>query len=263
MNDVELVLISFFLATTMMIRQKAPFSVAYDPGARISPYSDWVARGRPEGTVFMHSTHCIDDIMRIMFMPSEGIVHIDVDLDYYSMVCTMVVCIVDTPGEQSCSVTAITCKSDNHWPTMLGPAAPNSMVGTVRAFQVNLGYLARACIVERLMTQMFGRTNDKNGSSRDGEWRFECHPYHKGRKVRRVTDAVHQRALNRFNQMQWDGGPWHRTVGTFDATDTIAAKTIQAAWRGWQARKQYRYNPYTRLGAHLVLRDFTEMVQAT
>lgn len=45
-----------------------------------------------------------------------------------------------------------------------------------------------------------------------------------------------------------------------DVTYAKHASVIQAAWRGYAARKKYRYNPYTSLGRYLVLKDFENLM---
>jgi hypothetical protein len=41
----------------------------------------------------------------------------------------------------------------------------------------------------------------------------------------------------------------------YDMTREISAIKIQAAFRGWRARMQYRYNPYSNLGRFVLLRE--------
>jgi hypothetical protein len=50
-------------------------------------------------------------------------------------------------------------------------------------------------------------------------------------------------------------GPWGHTVAHYDFEFNMAAKIIQAVFRGWQVRMKYRYNPHCGLGRHIILRE--------
>ena len=56
-----------------------------------------------------------------------------------------------------------------------------------------------------------------------------------------------------------DGAPLSMTVDlmrVIRARRTWAARTVQAAFRGWFVRKVYRFSPHNRLGRHIIARMF-------
>lgn len=45
------------------------------------------------------------------------------------------------------------------------------------------------------------------------------------------------------------------------ARETVAAVTIQSAWKGWKVRMKYRFDPRNSLGRHIVLRDMPSLLR--
>ena len=75
------------------------------------------------------------------------------------------------------------------------------------------------------------------------------------------NDAFHYIA-NPISKQTWDTA--NRIVKLIDKGQTtymrpqVAATIIQMWFKGWAARKQFRYNPHTTLGKHLVLQELKE-----
>jgi len=227
------------------------FSISFSPkeydferwyqSCQQNPYDHWLSQGKPYGTVFMYSDHTLDDVMRIVYIPYHNLIHIDMDLEYYSMVATLAVVVFQE--DKQIKIVQVSCSNKNHWPTVLGPDAPVTQDGGVEVFRENLDFLAGAEILKKTATEMFG-----------ADWSFQdltC--------VDKVAKGQESFAAQCFADIEYNRGPWGKTIGTYDQKSyEKAAMCIQAFYRGWKTRLQLRYNPENRLGYHVVSRMFTK-----
>jgi hypothetical protein len=57
---------------------------------------------------------------------------------------------------------------------------------------------------------------------------------------------------------------WFHVIGAFDFNEDnriAAATVIKKFWKGWQVRINYRFSPYNRLGAYLIMREFEKALR--
>lgn len=232
------------------------FSVSYTPiryqterhycssPTETSPYADWVKRGRPENTTFRYTHHGWRDVQVFAYMPNNG---------------TLLV--INTGGEVqlraelSLSVdeenmtlyaTAASCECRNEGYGTL----PNTYVsdfpdGKGGIYMMRKAFAYRHIHLDLVAHMFFG-----------ADWRFALLPLV---SLPQVPEALRTAVKESSDSMAWVYGPWDKAVALYDRVPDEAATKIQAAFRGWQARMAYRYNPYTSLGRHLVLRDAREL----
>lgn len=230
------------------------FSISYTPkfhkwdrycsSSEPSPYLDWIKRGRPENTTFRYTRHGSEHVDEFAYLPSKNtmlLVYGGVELK------TEITFNVDE-ANKTLHVTAVSCvcecdcdsDDDSFWKSPFN------------GFTEGLPMLKRALDwhninLEFVVHQLIGV-----------DWHVAPLPD----EVPQVPEALRIAVNESSDRMYWDRGPWNKTVALYDPVPDEAATKIQAAFRGWCVRMKYRYNPYTCLGRHLILRDARELICA-
>jgi hypothetical protein len=107
-------------------------------------------------------------------------------------------------------------------------------------------------ILDNITTHMFGNdwkfTCDRNNSSVNTH---EGESVHDNNMIQRVE------YFRKMMSIQ-PNGPGH-VIGIYDmSSENDAATKIQAVFRGWKARKEFRFDPKTRLGKFCIEQMFQE-----
>lgn len=233
------------------------FSVSYTPvrykterhycssPTAFGAYVDWVKRGRPENTTFRYTHHGWRDVEVFAYMPSNGTMLVTNTGGEVELEACYVTLSVDE-ANKIMSVTAVSCECrneedyyDGYHDFPDGKGGLNMMKRAFAFLNISVDFVAR---------KLFGV-----------DWRFAPLPLV---KLPRVPEALCTAVKESSDSMAWEYGPWDKAVALYNRVPDEAATKIQAAFRGWQARMAYRYNPYTCLGRHLVLRDAKELIGA-
>ena len=100
------------------------FSVSYSPKCYehehwyhttpAAPYDDWVARGRPQETIFTYSNHCNDDILRYYFMPAERLAIMDYYVEFMGDVTVVARLSMDS-RERTIEIDRMHCTRISYW----------------------------------------------------------------------------------------------------------------------------------------------------
>jgi IQ calmodulin-binding motif len=234
-------------------------------------FQEWLSSCRPYGaSYFYYDTADAYRHLHLLFVPhsnKEGVIHVRADMNYLDMLCTMTVAINER--RKRVSVTGVTCDTHIVWPEYysLPLELPRMVHGGVKHYKHSVAFLEGEWDIERCIADKFfgpewkltcSKTNGghENGTSKKGK---------KNTKVRMVPYELHESGLDKIDHhMTRYPGPWKPMgeVVCFYDLDRYnrAATRLQATWKGWLARRDYRYNPYTTLGRHLVLRDFEDLL---
>lgn len=203
-----------------------------------TPYSDYLSLKCPTKAAFKFTKHMMDDVLTIIFDPNLSALYFDIRCDYWSASAVAIVQ-VDSATKRL-RITAANCKAKDIWPEINGYACPHG-VGGARFMRKILSHVSDLDVLGIAARQFFG-----------SQWSFVT-PIKRGT----IPDMRVVEAMRAWDfELEYSRGPWNKTTAHFDTTDTEikAATRIQAAFKGWQARMKYRYNPYTNLGRYVALR---------
>lgn len=202
-----------------------------------SPYQDWIRLRRPAPAIFKYTQHMMFDILTVIFDPNINGLFIDVELEEWSMTATAHM-IPDTMHKTLHIENAI-CTAKNLWPFNLG--CPSG-TGGARFMRKALGFVRDLDVLRLVAREFFGP-----------DWTV----LHIKRGKLSESSILIEEMQDWHDVLWYPKGPWGKTTASFNTIQTCekAATKIQAVFRGWKARMQYRYNPYTRLGRYVVLRE--------
>ena len=212
-----------------------------------TPYEDWVRRGRPHDTMFEHSEHRQDDIFKMFMRPAEHVVHIAVDLEYYTFSASATVDV--DPVAKTVRIDRLLCRSYNVWPELVSKDAPRSGSGGVEHLKANVRFIGRdEASLELLVVLFFGPGWTAVVPLTRPEIAAADYALAEGCLVVQTTATTRRRR------------PWGKVVASYRPARTDAAVTIQRHFRGWRVRMRTAFDPHTRLGAYYALRAFREML---
>ena len=217
----------------------ASFSMTYSPKKGISPYQDWLRLRRPAPAIFKYTDHMLDNIFTVIFDPNLNGLLIDIELEEWTMKAT--VRMIPDNMHKTLRIECATCTATNYWPLMNGPGCPSGS-GGARFMRKSLGFVRDLDVLKLVARELFGI-----------DWTVL--PIGRG-KLSDSSNLIEE--MQDWHEVLWyPKGPWGKTTASFNTIQTCenAATKIQAVFRGWKARMKYRYNPYTRLGRYIVLRE--------
>lgn len=209
----------------------------------ISPYDDWIRNGCPSVAAFKYTDqigrdNLIDNMIWYIYDPNLRALYINFWFDYYIMTAVMTIT-VDHKNKALC-IRDTYCRADDHWPTMNGEGCPNGE-GTATLLRKALNWNSNLDPLNKIAAEFFGK-----------EWKFLGVP----KKSNKTEEWIIKEMEYWQDALSYKEGQWDMTIAYFDKSFVEeAATTIQAAFRGWSARMKYRFNPYTRLGRFVVLKD--------
>ena len=213
------------------------FSIDYRKKGK-SPYQDWIHFHRPTTAVFKYTQHMFDDIVTVIFDPTLNGLFIYIELEEWTMKATARA--IPDDQHKKLRIESATCTATDFWPLMNGSRCPSG-VGGARFMRRALGFVRDLDLLNMVARKFFGH-----------EWTVS----RIGRGTLKDPSLIEE-MQDWCDTLWYSKGPWGRVTASFNITSTLekAATKIQAVFRGWAARMKYRYNPYTRLGRYVVLRD--------
>lgn len=199
------------------------FSIVYKESS-VSPYDDWIRRGKPNlfyiNYIQSGETSCRFDIV---FVPRFKMLSIRACPNGFGVIAKLR---VDTAA-QRLKIKASTC----NWKDQCG--------GNDLTFKV-----INSDLLQSIATNIFGK-----------EYTFAPYSGSKKRLQNGHWQAFEFQALRKLLPLKCDRGAWTLLTSYCDVTQEVAATKIQACFRGWRVRMQYRYNPYNCLGRYVILKE--------
>lgn len=217
------------------------YSVVYSNGGP-SPYEEWLHTFKNDHACMRFIDNKIGAFssLRSTCIPSTQLLYVECELAYWSMEATLRLNICHV--QKRVEVIAVSCQSRTYWENFY-PSAPIGY-GCGAFFQRCLqnihNVLDNVNILQMIVTRFFGE-----------HWQLDIHKH-----AKHVTKRDSNEVYERTSFMQYmSPGRSGKVIVYYDLTEEHeAASVIQACFRGWQARRDYRFNPHTRLGRYLVLR---------
>ena len=215
-----------------------------------SPYIDWSLnkKRRPATVVFQYAKHWIDSDMFVYYQPSEQLVSIYLELDYYSFELKATLKINDI--DRTIDIDRIHCECFNAWPELNGLPASGcdgrceNRSGGMALYKKNLQDLLPTYDIsmEHVATLFFGP-----------DWKVKALPLTRPK----LADDTSRDDMRLFFD-DYRFGPWARLIGKFVPDEDASAIIIQKCFRGWIARLKYSFNPNTTLGKYYALKKFAD-----
>jgi hypothetical protein len=228
--------------------QMSQFCVSFKHGGQLHvhvtcpetrPHDDWIKRCRPRCSAFVYSKHCNKDVLRLTYIPNDGLVHLFIHIEWNN-------------GHSHSTETTTKIRLDER----------EKIIHVIGAFSESryepdtnyvydtggLEYLKENIELYRqvLTHHIFGK-----------EWRV----------VVGDGDDSHVITLETVNIFKCFQDSIHcvdlvnNTIGIYDMSfENRCATQIQAVFRGWQARREFRFDPATTLGRFCVERMFSELL---
>jgi hypothetical protein len=174
-------------------------------------------------------------------LPHESIVHVVVLSDYYN-IDSIIGIEVD---EKESIVQVVKARCRTHVDYYRTPRTFED--GGLEVFVKSLEMFTTDIILGNIANMFFGEEWDVLIGQGDG-----------------VVDVKMVDRVKYFRDLisVHDTGPWNKTIGIYDMTHEVRAATkIQAMFRGWKARKEFRFDPETTLGRFYIARMFEELLE--
>lgn len=198
-----------------------------------SPYGDWVQMRCPKNAVFQHTNFKDYKNMcgvQYVYTPSIEVLHIECGFSSSQMRAKL--CVSVNSAAKYIHVKSVDCRFTENW-------FKTTKYGGYELLRESIKFYAShgICILQKF-------THDKIAVEFFGVgWEFV------------FIDSI------QHDGTEWNGGcnfvrgPNDKTIAYFDPEQDIAATKIQAAFRGWKVRMQYRYNPHNCLGKYVILKS--------
>ena len=203
-----------------------------------SPYDDWIRIGCPTAAAFRYTEHHGDDVAVYVYLPCKGLLSISLRFEYTDLFSEMHV-VIDS-YKKRIRTKAISCTSLDHWPEMHYSRCPVGEGGG-QLLRKAIEFYSEVKVLETIAEEFFGL-----------DWKFARLP----KRVPRVRQDDRDYLHGKVDMLDYNRGPWTKTTAYFYPELDTAATKIQAAFKGWKVRMQYRYNPYNRLGQHVIMKAF-------
>jgi hypothetical protein len=192
-----------------------------------SPYEDWIKRGCPEDVCISYCWHSNETAEYFVLIPHLNIFYAygHVSMQHGFTAIEAVVKFKVDRGNRTIALTGAVCRTPRMAPVWGGI----NHFGQAIMYDDSVMYGAMK-LFGRRWTYKYGpasfmpRSMMKIGRSYDDQ----CHPV-------QTT-------------------PWNYVIGHYSTSRRDAAIKIQAAFRGWRVRMQYRYSPYNNLGRHVIMK---------
>lgn len=202
-----------------------------------SPYMDWIHKGSPLYAVFQYTKSTREIDIRYVFIPSKELLHIECAFKcfYFTMQAQLNVS-VDRYKKQI-HAKSVKCERYDCYLSSEG-----FRTGGAYLFRDGLDKFrhrqVRIYVLEKIASEFFGVG-----------WKF------KPLLMLRDSKTIHMGEWMAMLDSNSGSYPLDKTIAYFNLEPDVAATIIQAAFRGWRVRMQYRYSPYNNLGRYVILRE--------
>ena len=220
------------------------FCISYKESCAESPYEDWINSGKPE-TAAIRSCQGVRYVSGVqtpnidyVLVPNMDLLRIEVSFLVCGFRATTKVT-VDTDNRMV-HITEAHCSA---WNSDKSSQAPTGS-GSIELLSKLIHFYNKNCnnkigLCDSIAQNIFGNF-----------WRMSRMPVKDKRlsysHVERLNDWLYKHNFDRKHTARY---------AYYDMTRDISAIKIQAAFRGWRTRMQYRYNPYNNLGRFVILRE--------
>lgn len=177
--------------------------------------------------------HIMDDCLYYGLSLEKNTFEIEYEISYYNL--KVIGDLTINEPKKVIQIEHLSYISTNRWDVVCRiPSSEGSMPGLRK---LEKKYFPNHSILGGMIRHMFGR-----------EWKVDQRPC-KGH-----FDG-------KYGNYDWysdDSHPWSQTVLYVNMLRSVSATKIQAAFRGWKDRMEYRFNPNKTLGKHIALKLLDE-----
>lgn len=219
------------------------YSIAYKESSLLTPYDDWIKRNNPNRFYINYIVRNAKEEYECMFWPKQNLLQIWVrTADHEFAVFARVNIDATTKRIKILSSQCKSCRVTvpGYKPYIYDPLK-NEHGRTKMAYQMINEYKDMR-ILETIAHNIFGK-----------EYSFA--PSGGNKLLDNQVIKVTFKKIADLVPCKIMPGSWTLLGAYCDMTEDNAATKIQAAFRGWRVRMQYRYNPHNCLGRYIILKE--------
>lgn len=218
------------------------YSIAYKESSPLTPYDDWIKRSKPN-LFFIKFIKRNAKEYDCIFWPKIGLLKIWVGTAEHEFTVISRVNI-DGIGKRIKILSSKVSSSRLAIPGYIHGKWKNEHGRTRMAFRMINEYKEMR-VLENIAHNIFGK---EYSFAPDGGNKLLENPMNLD--IMAVLKIIENVVPCKFTP-----GSWTLLDAFCDMTKDNAAVMIQAAFRGWRVRMQYRYNPYNCLGRYVILKE--------
>lgn len=240
----------------------------------LTPYKHWCAElQHPHATAFIHKDTLYingSDELTLVYIPFDHLIY--VYQDYSHMKMHAVVDIAIDESKQHVSITRVTCKAHAPYGNMDQIGTSNLLLTTFLNDTWTLSTLIKpffgsywtcSCGLVRYSSQFssyIATEHEELPHVSIGQYTLAEQWYqYMTSNVLTVPYKVAERRIHASKGLYTC--TYVSALGYVDTSiEDRAASVIAACFKGWRARMRYRFNPYTRLGKHLIMEAFDDLM---
>lgn len=210
------------------------FAYSKKYSCEVSPYEDWVARGKMDAVFQRWSEGC-----DWTFMPGDGLFCLNVNIEDVEAQLVGVIEVDDVAA--TVRITRLSLNAMDY------AVSHKPIFGSMEEWiEIESTWPEKNLILSEFVSRMFGSHWQLNRES--------C--------VEDVDDELYQKIIDICFEMKPENGPYGIVIGLFDERRKNAAVIIQALYRGWKARMEHRFDPKTCLGRWLIMKEYRTVVSS-
>ena len=223
------------------------YSIAYKESSPLTPYDDWIKRNKPNLFFINYIVRSAKDEYECIFWPKQNLLKIGVSTAEHEFIVIAHVNI-DAISNQIKILSSRVSSCRLAFPGYVDEPLKNEHGSTKMAYRMINEYKEMK-ILENIAHNIFGKEYSfaPCGGNKQLDNLVE---------IRASFKMIGYLVPCLFTLGPCSGlGPWTLLDAYCDMTKDNAAVMIQAAFRGWRVRMQYRYNPHNCLGRYVILKE--------